>query len=67
MSEGCRRVRCAATFFNPRGRIDDRHTHPNSRREFVVELTRQGRRIVGEVTTQRRNEPAARVEVAERL
>ena len=36
----------------------DRHTHPNSRRELVVDLTRQGRRVVRAVTAQRRNEIA---------
>lgn len=36
----------------------DRNTHPNSRRELVVDLTRQGRRVVRAVTAQRRNEIA---------
>lgn len=36
----------------------DRHPHPNSRRELVVELTRSGRRVVREVTAQRRKEIA---------
>jgi DNA-binding MarR family transcriptional regulator len=40
----------------------DRHAHPNSRREFVVELTRSGRRVVRDVTGQRRNEIARVVE-----
>lgn len=40
----------------------DRHTHPNSRRELVVDLTPQGRRIVREVTAQRRDEIARVVE-----
>jgi DNA-binding MarR family transcriptional regulator len=36
----------------------DRHAHPHSRRELVVELTRQGRRVVRDVTGQRRSEIA---------
>ncbi|WP_319450674.1 MULTISPECIES: MarR family transcriptional regulator [unclassified Mycobacterium] len=42
--------------------VIDRHAHPNSRRELVVELTGEGRRIVGEVTAQRRKEIARVVE-----
>jgi DNA-binding MarR family transcriptional regulator len=42
--------------------VIDRHAHPNSRREFVVELTPRGRRVVRKVTAQRRNEIARVVE-----
>lgn len=40
----------------------DRRAHPHSRRELVVELTRPGRRIVRDVTAQRRHEIARVVE-----
>lgn len=40
----------------------DRHAHPNSRRELVVELTRSGRQVVRDVTAQRRHEIARVVE-----
>ena len=41
----------------------DRHPHPNSRREIVVELTRRGRAVVDTVTARRRAEIARVVEV----
>jgi DNA-binding MarR family transcriptional regulator len=40
----------------------DRRTHPQSRRELVVELTRTGHQIVRDVTAQRRTEIAHVVE-----
>lgn len=41
----------------------DRRTHPHSRREIVIELTRRGRAVVDTVTKRRRAEIARVVEI----
>lgn len=44
------------------GVLIERNPHPTSRRELIARLTSRGRKVVAQVTVQRRNEIARMVE-----